>query len=292
MQNRKETRVFCPVIAGEQEDDRILNTPSATAKKSFFYLQETGHLKIALNHNTSRKDLQSFLFVVVLGGQGTLQYEGTTYRLAKGECFFIDCRAPHSYQSDTDDPWELLWVHFNGATTEDYFHLFRAKNAPVFCPASPGKFVGIVREIMRVNAVKEADTEIVTSNLLVNLLTLLLTFRQIEIEGNALHMKLKTIFAYVDEHFCEEISLDDLSRRFYISKYYLTREFKRTYGETIFQHIIAMRINYAKRLLRFTEKSVDEIAELCGFHDQSYFTKQFKKAENLTCLAFRRRWRD
>ena len=90
----------------------------------------------------------------------------------------------------------------------------------------------------------------------------------------------------------EEVLLDELSRKFYISKYYLTREFKKAYGETIFQHIIAMRINYAKRLLRFTDKSVDEIAELCGFHDQSYFTKQFKKAENMTCLAFRKRWRD
>ena len=59
-----------------------------------------------------------------------------------------------------------------------------------------------------------------------------------------------------------------------------------------FQHIIALRINYAKRLLRFTDKSVEEISVLCGFNDQSYFSKQFKKAENVTCLAFRRRWRD
>ncbi|MBQ3939804.1 MAG: helix-turn-helix transcriptional regulator, partial [Oscillospiraceae bacterium] len=58
------------------------------------------------------------------------------------------------------------------------------------------------------------------------------------------------------------------------------------------QYIISKRINYAKRLLRFTDKPVEEISELCGFNDQSYFSKQFKKAENVTCLAFRRRWRD
>ena len=87
-------------------------------------------------------------------------------------------------------------------------------------------------------------------------------------------------------------AMDELAQRFDISKYYLTREFKRAYGETIFQHIIGLRINYAKRLLRFTDKSVEEISVLCGFKDQSYFSKQFKKAENVTCLAFRHRWRD
>ena len=100
------------------------------------------------------------------------------------------------------------------------------------------------------------------------------------------------MLAYIDANFTEELRLDELARRFDISKYYLTREFKRAYGETIFQHIIGLRINYAKRLLRFTDKSVEEIAALCGFNDQSYFSKQFKKAENVTCLAFRRRWRD
>ena len=104
--------------------------------------------------------------------------------------------------------------------------------------------------------------------------------------------KLKTVLAHIDANFTSDIHLDELAQRFDISKYYLTREFKRAYGETIFQHIISLRINYAKRLLRFTDKSVEEIAALCGFKDQSYFSKQFKKAENVTCLAFRRRWRD
>ena len=146
---------------------------------------------------------------------------------------------------------------------------------------------------MRLNAESYADTEVLTSGLLANLLTMLLTVNSVAEETDtALQAKLKTVLAYIDANFTEELRLDELARRFDISKYYLTREFKRAYGETIFQHIIGLRINYAKRLLRFTDKSVEEIAALCGFNDQSYFSKQFKKAENVTCLAFRRRWRD
>lgn len=274
-------------------DTRIMKTPSAIARRTFFYLQECGHLKAGKGHHTSRQNLQSFLLAIVLDGKGTLNYNGQNYRLEAGDCFFIDCRISHSYQSDNAEPWELTWVHFNGCTTEEYYKLFTAQLPPVFHPVTTSKLVSAVQEIMRLNAESYADTEVLTSGLLANLLTMLLTVNSISEDGDtALQAKLKTVLAYIDANFTTDISLDELSHRFYISKYYLTREFKRAYGETIFQHIISLRVNYAKRLLRFTDKSVEEISELCGFNDQSYFSKQFKKAENVTCLAFRRRWRD
>lgn len=274
-------------------DTRILKTPSAAARRAFFYLQECGHLKASVGQSISRQNLQSFLFAVVLDGKGTLSYNGQTHDLESGDCFFIDCRVPHTYRSDDEQPWELTWVYFNGCTTEEYYKLFSAQLPPVFHPVTTTKLVAAVQEMMRLNAETYADTEILTSGLLMSLLTMLLTINSIGEESDtALKSKLKTVLAYIDANFTMDITLDDLSHRFYISKYYLTREFKRAYGETIFQHIIGLRVNYAKRLLRFTDKSVEEISDLCGFNDQSYFSKQFKKSENITCLAFRRRWRE
>lgn len=274
-------------------DSRIIKTPSAIARRTFFYVQECGHLKAGTTHHTSRQNLQSFLFAVVMDGKGTLDYEGKKYHLAAGDCFFIDCRTQHVYQSDVQKPWELIWVHFNGCTTEEYYKLFISQMQPVFHPASTVKFVSVLQELIRLNTESYADTEALTSGLLVNLLTTLMTFNSAaEKSDTALQAKLKTVLAHIDANFTTDIRLDDLAHRFDISKYYLTREFKRAYGETIFQHIIGLRINYAKRLLRFTDKSVEEISVLCGFNDQSYFSKQFKKVENVTCLAFRRRWRD
>ena len=273
-------------------DSRIMKTPSAAARRTFFYLQECGHLKAGNHQNTSRQNLQSFLFAVVLDGKGSMNYDGQHWQLESGDCFFIDCRTVHSYQSDEKQPWELLWVHFNGCTTEEYHKLFLTLQQPVFHPVSTVKFISLLQELMRLNTESYADTEALTSRLLVELLTLLLTVNSIAEESDsALQTKLKTVLAHIDANFTSDIHLDELAQRFDISKYYLTREFKRAYGETIFQHIIGLRINYAKRLLRFTDKSVEEIASLCGFNDQSYFSKQFKKAENITCLAFRRRWR-
>ena len=274
-------------------DSRITKTPSATARRTFFYLLVCGHLKAGEGNHTVRQNLQSFLFAVVLDGKGSLNYEGQQRQLSAGDCFFIDCRSPHSYQSDPYQPWELLWVYFGGCTSEEYYKLFTAQMQPVFHPVSTARFVSLLQELLRMNAETYADTEILTSNLLVGLLTALLTVNSISDESDsALQAKLKTVLAHIDANFTADLSLDELAKRFNISKYYLTREFKRAYGETIFQHIIALRINYAKRLLRFTDKSVEEISALCGFNDQSYFARQFKKTENLTCFAYRKMWRD
>ena len=109
---------------------------------------------------------------------------------------------------------------------------------------------------------------------------------------SALNKKLSAVYDYINRNFNSDISLDELSSQFYISKFYLTREFKKLYGKTIFQQIITARINYGKELLRFTDKTVEEIAHLCGFNDQSYFARQFKKIENLTCFSYRKMWRD
>ncbi len=71
---------------------------------------------------------------------------------------------------------------------------------------------------------------------------------------------MKSVKEYVDNHFTESINLDKISSEFYMNKYYITREFKKEYGETIFQHIIRRRIDYAKELLATTNKTIDEIS--------------------------------
>lgn len=272
---------------------RIINTPGPAAKHAFFYIQETGCLKTEDAAASRRQNLDSFLLVAVVSGKGELTVGGETFSVGKGECFFIDCRVSHNYKSSKNEPWELLWVHFNGSTSQQYYEFFLSQSKHVFRPPSFERVVSVITEIINVNEFKNPNSEIVTSKLIVDLLTLALTVKTETKEyDSALSQKLASVHSYIDEHFNEELSLEELASQFYISKFYLTREYKKIYGKTIFQQIINSRINYGKQLLRFTDKSVEEIAHLCGFNDQSYFARQFKKAENLTCFAYRKMWRD
>ncbi|MBR2284786.1 MAG: AraC family transcriptional regulator [Ruminococcus sp.] len=272
---------------------RIILTPSPAAKSAFFYIQETGIVKTDEAATTHRANLDSFLFVAVISGSGELDFSDESYSVTAGDCFFIDCRLPHFYKSSSQDPWELMWIHFNGATSQQYYDYFLTQSKNVFRPTSFDRTVSALNEIISINENKDPDAEVLTSSLIVDLLTLAITSNTaVEKYDSALKQKLAAVNNYIDDHFSEDLSLEMLASEFYISKFYLTREYKKIYGKTIFQHIITARINYGKQLLRFTDKSVEEISHLCGFNDQSYFARQFKKAENLTCFAYRKKWRD
>ena len=104
---------------------RILHTPSTLARRTFFYVQEAGYLKLKKSHISQRKNLDSYLLVLVLSGSGSLTYKDTVYPLKKNTCFFINCMIPYHHQSSETDPWELIWVHFNGATSGEYHSYYR-----------------------------------------------------------------------------------------------------------------------------------------------------------------------
>ena len=272
---------------------RIICTPGPAAKNAFFYAQETGVINKKDITETHRHDLDSWLYAAVLEGKGELSFGDDTYSLSKGDCFLIDCRIHHHYKSSEDAPWELIWVHFSGATSKQYYENFAVQSRNVFRPIAFENVKAALLEIINCNEQKNPNAEVLTSGLIVQLLTIALTSAcAAEQADSALKQKLKAVNIYIEEHFKEDLTLEKLSSEFYISKYYLSREYKKIYGRTIFQHIITCRINYGKHLLRFSDNSVEEIAHQCGFNDQSYFVRQFKKAENLTCFAYRRMWRE
>ena len=108
---------------------RCIETPSPTAKSAFFYVQEAGMLKMSAEQVSERQNMHSYLIVCVLSGEGYFTFRGKRTHASAGACFFIDCMEPYSHESSRDFPWQLIWVHFNGATSKQYYQYF-TKNFP------------------------------------------------------------------------------------------------------------------------------------------------------------------
>ena len=272
---------------------RIINTPGPAAKNAFFYIQEAGQIKTGDGTAIQCRSLQAFMIAAVISGHGRLTIGSESFLLSKGDCFFIDCRLPHFFKNSGCGDWELMWIYFSGSSSEQYYEYFLSQSKNVFRTPYFDKVISIISQIIEINENKSSGAEIITSKLIVDLLTISLTSNSADNQNDsALRQKLSAVHEYINENFSDEISLEKLSLKFYISKFHLTREYKKNYGMTIFQHIITARINYGKKLLRFSDKSIEEIAHLCGFNDQSYFARQFKKFENLTCFSYRKLWRE
>lgn len=275
------------------KSERFLHTPSVFAKSTLFYMQETGTLKSLISHRSQRANLNSFLFIIVLSGKGVVTIKDKIYALTPFDCVLIDCKQPYSHQSSEDDPWELMWVHFNGCNAQNYFNQF-IENVPnvVFKTDTPAAFTTLINKIIEAHTENTTLTELITSKLITDILTLCFTEskKMEEYNDNSITVKLSTIRTYIDENFMNKITLDQLADQFYISKFHLSREFKELYGVTLGNYIQLQRINHAKKLLRFTDKSIEMIASECGIPDTSYFNKVFKKSENVTASRYRRDW--
>lgn len=97
---------------------------------------------------------------------------------------------------------------------------------------------------------------------------------------------METILKYVDVHYCEEITRDDLVNLVYISPDYCSRLFKKETGKTLSQYLVDKRIEKAKALL-CSEMSVKNVALQVGYSNFSYFSKLFKEETGMTPMEYR-----
>jgi AraC family transcriptional regulator len=89
---------------------------------------------------------------------------------------------------------------------------------------------------------------------------------------------------YLEAHFTEDVTLDELARAAYCSPYYLSRRFKQAIGMTPFQYLVQLRVDHARQLVSAGagERSLADVARAVGFADQSHLTRQMKRVLGVT----------
>lgn len=100
--------------------------------------------------------------------------------------------------------------------------------------------------------------------------------------------------SFIDAHFPEPITLDDMASAVHLSPVYFHNLFKKAVGTTPHRYLLSVRLGHAKSLLGATSLSFAEIASRCGFSGQSYFHYVFRRELGVTPGAYRtdfsRRW--
>ena len=96
------------------------------------------------------------------------------------------------------------------------------------------------------------------------------------------------IIDYLNEHYAEKITLSVLAEEFFLSKTALSYSFKKYMDCSLIDFLLSIRITKAKEFLLNSKKSVEEIAELCGFSSANYFGLIFKQKEKLSPANYRK----
>jgi AraC-like DNA-binding protein len=93
--------------------------------------------------------------------------------------------------------------------------------------------------------------------------------------------------AVIEGRLSEEISLEELAKRVFVSAEYLRQLFRKEFGESITHYVLRRRLELASRLLRTTSDPIKRIAWQAGFPNEFYFSRAFRKALGVTPPAYR-----
>ena len=261
-------------------------TPSLFAKNNLFYVQEAGKFDTLPGYFAEREGLHSFLLLSTISGKGLLRYKEREYPLQSGDTFWIDCMQRHSYRTDSD--WKFYFLHFSGNSSAGFYKLWEDRGPIVSAGISLEEKIA---DIMQWNRTPSPGTELRTSQVISQALTdILLASTQLAAPPESAPDYLLRILRYIDQHFAENITLQELSALFGANPVYISSEFKRWFGIHYRTYLIGKRLSRAKELLKYSDFSVAAISDEVGFPSPSYMIETFRTREGMTPLQYRKLW--
>ena len=100
--------------------------------------------------------------------------------------------------------------------------------------------------------------------------------------------KIKAILSYVEQHYSENIGVEEVAELCFYSKSYFMKFFKESMGMSFINYLNDYRLETAANKLRATDDNILEIAIACGFNNLSYFNRSFKKKYKFTPGKYRK----
>ncbi len=223
-----------------------------------------------------------------VSGTGVFYADGLRAVLHPGQIAVLPPDSPHGYQS-LGGEWQLHYVGFEGTLCSHLMATLRLSQSGVYSVADPAPLFKRLERLAGLAAEEKPRQAACSQELYGLLLELSAGVRRLpqsraeESEGMA-----KEMILYLEDHFSEDISLQELSERFHLTPEYLCACFKAETQETIMQYLRRIRIHHAKLLLmEAPDMSLSKIAAACGFHSTSYFGKVFRQSSGMTPQAYR-----
>lgn len=249
--------------------------------------KQDAYLKdVALHHH----DFYELYFLV--SGDVTYTIESKLYHVRPGDILLISPNELHQVHIRPEMAVYqryVLWVHpqlLQQLSTQetDLSHCFDS-NRPGYRNQLriPAEEQSRIRELMQ-SLYQEQNGQRFGADLLrTNLLTqILVTIGRYALHAEAYQDELSassemvsSVIAYINAHYSEALTLDNLAERFFVSKYHLSHEFNRLLGAGVHRYIQKKRLLIARQLMQQGMRP-NHIWQSCGFGDYSSFFRAFK----------------
>ena len=230
--------------------------------------------------------------LILLKGDVTYYIEGHAYELKPNDIVLVNAGEVHKPVIHSDKPYERIIIYispeFINKYTEDendlslcFRHALSEQSHVLRLPSFKNSRLGAITKDLDRSRDDKSYAHQLHHKLLFLEFLLQLNRATIQnkikfIETTASSKKILSILDYINQHLTEDLSIDDLSDRFFLSRYYLMHSFKEQTGYTIGEYISKRRLNLARELISAGEPITTACYE-CGFKNYSTFSRAYKK---------------
>jgi AraC-like DNA-binding protein len=253
----------------------------------FFHLKDQIQLEFDYHHHDFCK------IVMMIQGKVDYMVEGKSYRLRPGDILFINHSQIHRPIIDTTVEYEriIMWIDPNELSK------FNSENSNLlecFMVAEKNQNCLLRLPLIQLETVKQQlllisdegksgayGKDIYTNTLVVQLLIILNRYLMNRDLGSIKQdiqydRTIVAIMEYINQFIQDEISIDALAKKFFMSKYHLMRKFKLLTGYSVHHYILQKRLLLSKNLI-LNDFSMTEVSIRSGFTDYTSFFRAFKK---------------
>lgn len=195
----------------------------------------------------------------------------------------------HSYGRE-NIPFKRIVLYFSVDEIESKSMYNGLLNSCCFYPKDKGISFSIHRILeMLLNEENNSDDfSAEYKKTLVNLLIITILRRANPKSQNILGSRINQVINFIHNNYKDDLNLELLAKKFFISKFHLSREFKRVTQKTVIQYINRTRIMNAQRKIMETKKSLTEISHETGFSSLTHFNRVFKAETHQTPSEYRK----
>ena len=249
-------------------------------------LSHCGYLRCSPTHSFGPAIRNHLLIHYVVSGKGSYHRGGHAYPVAAGQVFIILPQELTYYEADSDDPWEYYWVGIWGGSIDEILSQLgvNREHLVLTLPASASAVTRCLSSMVESYTARHANTFRTLGYMNLFLAEIAAAFPPASDSNNLLVDKAAR---YIQENYADNLSVEELCRRFNVSRSHFSRLFKARAGVSPQQFIIRTRVESAKQLLGNTNLSVTDIAFSCGFQDTTHFAHVFKTYTSLSPSGYR-----
>lgn len=228
------------------------------------------------------------LFYIV-GGKGQFLIQDQLYPVNANNLVIINPNVPHTEVSLNAQPLEYIVLGIEGvelASSEQSNGRFSMLDHFESVEIS-GCLRNILREMEQKSTGYEDVCQAYMEILIIRLMRSTALSVPMQPQQISANRQCAAVKRYIDQHFKETLTLDQLAEEAHMNKFYLSHAFKQEFGVSPINYLISCRIEESKYLLAETDLSISQIAQLLNFSSPSYFSQVFRRTQGVSPVEFR-----